>query len=345
MARGIARQAPRHTAIRLLLALVAAATVLAPAACSRTTAPGGGGATANVPVEATSSAAPAPVTWDMAKIRGPKPTPGKVMLGSYVALEGKSYTQSVALRREQLGRDQRIVHWFFAWKDSLPPTPNVPSDAVLLISWRGTSYDSITNGSQDAWIARQARTVAAYNRPVFLRWAWEMNGDWYPWGGPSNGNDPAAFVKAWRHVHQIFSREGADSVGWVWNPNYRSHPGQPWNDYDNYYPGDDYVDWVGISGYGTTTRSPEDLFGEIHERYSARKPLMITETSMPDSGGTIKADWIDGLVAWMKQHPGFAALVWFDTNTHGKDQDWRIDTSASASEAYRRLARDPYFAG
>jgi hypothetical protein len=37
--------------------------------------------------------------------------------------------------------------------------------------------------------------------------------------------------------------------------------------------------------------------------------------------------------------------VWFDTNTHGENQDWRIDTSASAFEAYKRLARDPYFAG
>jgi len=280
--------------------------------------------------------------------RAPRPVPGKVMLGAYLDIAGKDEAQSLALRRQQLGRDLRILHRYYTWTDPLPQSPpdGLAADTILLLSWDGASYASINNGSQDALIAKAAEALARYHRPVFLRWAWEMNGNWYVWGGARNGNDPNGFIAAWRRLHNIFAAHGAGNVAWVWGPNAGSVPQQAWNDTAHYYPGDAYVDWVGVSGYFNNRQTPENLFGRIVRGYGDRKPIMIAETGALEKGGTVKADWIDQLAAWIAAHPSVGALVWFDTN-NDKDtgKDWRIDTTPAALAAYRRMATDPRFAG
>src|SRR5207253_2783842 len=112
----------------------------------------------------------------------------------------------------------------------------------------------------------------------FIRWAWEMNGDWHPWGGADNGGDPASFVSAWRHIHDIFAAHHATNVAWVWGPNWNSNPDTSWNDVSRYDPGDDYVDWVGVSGYMVDYRTCSALFGPVYAKFSDRKPIMIAET-------------------------------------------------------------------
>src|SRR5207247_7587356 len=85
-----------------------------------------------------------------------------------------------------------------------------------------------------------------------LRWGWEMNGDWEPWSGAQNGGSSggaASFRAAWHHIHDIFSEVGAWNVVWVWSPNSGDLPHARWNHFSNYYPGDRYVDWVGIDGF------------------------------------------------------------------------------------------------
>jgi beta-mannanase len=215
-----------------------------------------------------------------------------------------------------------------------------------MISWSGTFYAPVTSGSQDALIAKAADALAAFRQPVFLRWAWEMNGNWYDWGGPRNGNNPAGFVAAWRHIHDIFVAHKAVNVAWVWGPNAGSAPEQAWNAMGHYYPGDAYVDWVGISGYFTGRETPASLFAAITSGYGNRKPIMIAETGALERGGTVKADWIRALDAWIVAHPAVGALVWFDTNNDkGNTKDWRIDSSPSSLAAYKEMAADPRFTG
>jgi hypothetical protein len=277
----------------------------------------------------------------------PQPVPGKVMLGAYLDLSGLDQAQSLALRRQQLGRDLRILHRYYRWTDTLPDNGNdVPADSILMLSWDGAAYATITNRSQDAMIAKDADALARYRRPVFLRWAWEMNGNWFVWGGAKNGNNPAGFITAWRHMHDIFVAHGATNVAWVWGPNAGSVPAQPWNEMGRYYPGDGYVDWVGLSGYFGNRETPEYLFGSVVRNYGTRKPIMIAETGALEKGGTVKSDWIDQLAAWITAHPAVGALVWFDTdNDKGTGKNWRIDSSPTALAAFRRLANDPRFTG
>jgi hypothetical protein len=275
----------------------------------------------------------------------PRPVPGKVMLGAYLALSGLDGAQSLALRRRQLGRDLRVLHRYYTWSDQLPDGPgSLPPGTILMISWNGAPYGSITGGSQDALIAHAADALARYHRSVFLRFAWDMNGNGYSWSGARNGDNAAGYVTAWRHVHDIFAAHHVTNVAWVWAPAAASVPAQSWNDAARYYPGDRYVDWVGVGGYLGDRVTPESLFGGIVRGYGGRKPVMIAETAAPEKGGTAKADWIGQLAAWIVAHPPVGALVWFDTDKDkGAGKDWRIDSTPAALAAYRKLADDPRF--
>jgi hypothetical protein len=279
---------------------------------------------------------------------GPVPfRPGKAMLGAYLDLEGKSLTQSLALRRQQLGRDERIVHVFYGWTDTLPRSiVGLPAKAVPMISWRGTKYSDILSGKSDALIAQAARQLAAGKRPTMLRWAWEMNGSWYAWGGSRNAEQSAGFVKCWQRVHRIFGDEGASNISWVWSPNWASSSPETWNQIADYYPGDKYVDWVGMSGYNLRRETPAKLYDTIYTMYSARKPIMISEVGSVDRGGRTKGDWITTFADWVDQRPGVGAVTWFDTDTHpGYAEKWRIDTDAESLAAYKAMAASARFSG
>jgi hypothetical protein len=279
---------------------------------------------------------------------GPVPMrPGKAMLGAYLDLAGKSLTQALALRRAQLGRDERIVHAFYGWADTLPQTiRGLPARSTPMVSWRGTTYAGILSGSQDALIARAARRLAATRQPTLLRWAWEMNGDWYEWGGVKNPEHSAGFVKCWQRLHGIFADQGASNVAWVWSPNWRSATGESWNQIQDYYPGDKYVDWVGMSGYNLHRETPATLFDPIYTAYSAKQPIMITEVGSVDRGGRTKADWITAFADWVDRRPGVGAVTWFDTDTHpGYAEKWRIDTDPESLAAYKVMAVSARFSG
>ncbi|AGZ43272.1 glycoside hydrolase family 26 protein [Actinoplanes friuliensis] len=345
-------RAPRRLTRRHLLGMaggLAAVPVVAVAAqqvrsdqsaAEATSSPGRG-----VPSAAPSAAAAPKV---ITKGGGSVPfKPGHALLGSYLSLDGRTATQSQALRREQLGRDERIVHVFYDWADSLPTAiDGIPAKAVPLVSWRGTAYDDITSGRSDDRIARAARRLKRQDRPVLLRWGWEMNGDWYAWGAARNGQDPEAYIASWRRLHDIFAEEKARNVSWVWSPNWNSAPIEDWNTYQALYPGDKYVDWVGVSGYNLHRETPDTLFGPIYRAFAARKPIMISEVGSMDRGGRTKADWITLFADWVEAHPAVGGVVWFDTDTHpGYAEKWRIDTDAASLAAYVAMAKRPRFSG
>lgn len=360
--------------------LLAVATLAAlPAACSRPSTPPTAtattAATGVVPVPPARSATPAPSASPVTSIAPAATattshTPGKpaatseapaardttrggpvppaenaVMLGAYLSLSGKSLPESLRMRRGQLGRDQRIVHQFWAWDEAMPRTRSgIGSGSTLMISWHGVAWSKVNGGGSDKLIAAAARNLAAQGKPLLLRWAWEMNGDWFAWGGAGNGKDPGKYVSAWRRIHRIFAEEGADNVAWVWSPNWNSSPNESWNALQRYYPGDDYVDWVGVSGYDFYKESPATLFNPVVNAYGSSKPIIITETAGIDFGGTSKADWIDDLCGYVRRTPGIGALVWFDTDTHN-DTNFRVDSTTGALRAYRKMGLNAHFRG
>jgi hypothetical protein len=306
------------------------------------------GPSATASKQNTTKAKPSATTAPVLLGGGPVPgVRGRALLGAYLDLSGMNLAQAVALRRRQLGRDERIMHAFYEWTDLLPTSvAGAPATAVPMISWRGTYHADILSGKYDAHIAVNARRLAGDRRPKFLRWGWEMNGNWYAWSGPKNGNDPAGYIACWKRIHQIFANEGADNVSWVWSVNWNSAPDTPQNAYAPYYPGDKFVDWVGISGYNLHHEAPATLFDGLYEEYAARKPMMISEVGSVDYGGTTKGDWVRDFAAYVGRRPNIAAVCWFDTDTHRNySETWRIDTNPNALAAYRLMARGARFSG
>ena len=285
------------------------------------------------------------------RLRKPAIPRARVYLGAWTDLPGRTLASGLALRQRQLGRRYRIVHHYYSWRDTFPNAAERRESAVgqiPMISWNGAAYSAINSGSQDRLIRLRALSLRSLGRPVFLRWAWEMNGNWFPWDGVHNANSPANYVRAWHRIVSIFGRAGARNVAFVWSPNFESQPGlsdlRSWNNWRRYYPGDRFVDWVAIDGYNFGTWgwwSPQYLFSRIYNDYAGRKPIMIAETSSTERGG-VKASWISSLGSWIGRHRGVKAVVWFDTK---QTIDWRIDSSARTFRAYRALARSRLFLG
>jgi hypothetical protein len=345
-----ARRLTRRHVVGGLVALAAVpATVLAvraagevEAAAEATSSPG------RAAMSASAQPVPAPTIAAVTRGGGPVPfRPGRALLGAYLDLRDKSPAESRALRRRQLGRDERIVHVFYGFKDTLPDRiDGLPAGATPMVSWRGAPLGDINSGASDALIARAARQLKRLGRPVLLRWGWEMNGDWYAWSAARNDQDNHAYVTAWQRLHHIFAEQKATNVSWVWSPNWNSAPVKAWNTFAALYPGDAYVDWVGVSGYNLHRETPDTLFGPIYRAYAARKPIMITEVGAMDRGGRTKADWVTLFAAWVGAHPGVGGVTWFDTDTHpGYAEKWRIDTDAQALAAYRAMAASARFSG
>jgi hypothetical protein len=196
---------------------------------------------------------------------------------------------------------------------------------------------AITDGRFDDHLTRTARTIQSFDGPVLLRFAHEMNGDWYPWSERVNGNRPGDYVAAWRHVHDLFARLGVDNVWWVWSPNIEYPGAQPLTEL---YPGARYVDVIALDGYnwgatpgGAGWQSPAQVFGPTLatvRRLAPGTPLMIGETASSEHGGS-KAAWNTELFRWLDTQRDVEALVWFHLD---KEADWRIDSSPSSADAF-----------
>lgn len=232
-----------------------------------------------------------------------------------------------------------IIDWS-PWDLSARGVPNQPEFQLA----------DITNGSFDGYLRAWASDAAEWGKPFFLRFCHEMNGSWYPWSENANGNSVGEFAAAWRHVHDIFVQEGATNVSWVWAPNeVESYRGIPLT---RIYPGDAYVDWVGMSGYnwgtfgGGAWRSFAKTFTNTYatiRTLAPSKPLMITETASSESGGN-KAAWIrDALQVKLQQSfPAVKAIVWW--NRRDDNLDWPIESSSAARVAFAESIASPYFA-
>jgi hypothetical protein len=221
--------------------------------------------------------------------------------------------------------------------------------AVPMITWepwgRQTySLRDIARGRYDAYINRSAAAAVRWGKPFFLRFAHEMNGGWYPWGRGTNGNTPRIYREAWRHLVKIFRAHGADNLRWVWAPNQNFSGRYP---FARYYPGDNWVDWIGLDGFNWQLSPRWQNFDQIFAgSYDAlvrlsRKPVMIAETGSWENGGSKEA-WISrALTLELPKYQHIRALVWWSEND--PRGDLRVNSSTTALRGLRAAARLPLF--
>ena len=243
-----------------------------------------------------------------------------------------------------------------------PAKPGMIGGHVIMITWEpltgflGTpgpaAYDNVLNHQYDSLIDTCANELKAWSNKTFLiRFMHEMNiadEDW--WAGqpynrkPDGTGDTDKFKQVWRYVWQRFHNLGVTNVQWVWSPNFASNPGVAWNNMNNYYPGDQYVDWIGLSGYNWMGPIPFQSYSFLYNavltdlqcRYA--KPIMHAEIgSAPYSNNNDSPPNKEGWIAYAFQRaqafPLVRAFVWFnDYAQHNTNSaDFRVWTSTDFS--------------
>jgi Glycosyl hydrolase family 26 len=238
--------------------------------------------------------------------------------------------------------------------------------AIPVFSWSSQSTPSMINepdfqlsdviaGKYDSYIRGFATAAKNWGHPFFLRFNWEMNGNWFPWSEGVNGNKSGEYVTAWRHVHDIFTAVGATNVSWVWCPNI--DPGKEFRDLASLYPGDAYVDWTGLDGYNwglapyrpAGWRTFDQLYKSTYQRITTEiapsKPMVIGEVGSTEHGGS-KAAWIEDMLTKLpSSYPKIRGLLWFNRHAEGEPMDWSIETSSSSIDAFASGIQDPAYVG
>lgn len=253
------------------------------------------------------------------------------------------------------------------------------------------SLQDILNGQWDAYMTAWANGIAALGYPVFVRWGHEMNIPSYAWAGqyafgadgetyfanvpgdacgglpltgcygdPAQYDGPERYIAAYRKVHALVAPL-APNIRWIWNPNARDWPQDTaWNGYNNYYPGDDVVDWVGPDGYNWGEQSTNGGYGgyvwatfdlifqpvlnDMASRHPT-KPQIIPEFGSaedPYDPGR-KAAWIsDAYRTARANYPLLRVVCWVEerfpdvSHVSGADADFRATSSTPTLQAYRQ---------
>jgi len=127
-------------------------------------------------------------------------------------------------------------------------------------------------------IVATANAVKAFGKPIFIRWNWEFN---IPGGNKCMGNgtdaqQQAGFIAAWQNIYNIFKAQGATNVSWIWNPNNTIVYPDP----APFYPGNAYVDWIGVDGYDKFNDNDfGTIFNAFYQEFSSYgKPFLVAET-------------------------------------------------------------------
>jgi Glycosyl hydrolase family 26 len=214
-------------------------------------------------------------------------------------------------------------------------------------SWRGGADQPayalrrIVAGDYDALIDRWAGEIARYGRPVMLRFAPEMNGNWLPWSTGVNGNRPGDYVAAWRRVWARFQRDGATNAVWVWNPMAVGGGSTP---LDQLFPGSNEVDWLAVDGYnwGSTRdwgwQTYADIFPSTLRAFRSLapgRPVMIAETG--SAPGPARPAWVTNTLS-SAHADGVAAVVWFEFD---KETDWRLTGDPASAQAAHAVIDGP----
>jgi hypothetical protein len=315
----------------------------------------------------------------------PEPTPGTgsgqplywgATIGSQLTGTQAPWDMTAVTKFEEMtNKKVSMVQFFMPFANcssscsyyAFPKTPleNVRlHGSIPVLSWSSASIPSsinesnyqlsdVINGTYDSYIRSFATAAKAWGHPFFLRFNWEMNGNWFSWSEGVNGNRAGEYVAAWRHVHDIFTEVGATNATWVWCPNV--DPTNSFQNLSSLYPGDAYVDWTGLDGYnwGTNPVKPggwktfdqiyKSTYSNIVTNIAPSKPMLIGEVASSEYGGS-KAAWIREMLSKVpKEYPAIRGLLWFD---HFADNmDWPIETTSSASTAFAEGIQNTDYVG
>ena len=276
-----------------------------------------------------------------------------IAFGAYIEKQWENPKLIDAFAKE-VGRRPAIILTYKRWdvKPFYDPelTQIARRGALPMVSWEPWTSSgkpaklwAIGRGRYDGYLRRSARQAREWGKPIMLRFGQEMNGEWAPWERGHVGSTPRSFILAWRHLVRVFREVGADNVIWVWCPNVNTGH----LPFMQYYPGDSWVDWVGLDGFNwggsIGWRSISEVFAGSYEQLAREtsKPIVIAETGSGQTGGD-KAAWVSSaLEGELANFSRVRAVVWYNASDRA---DFRIDSSPSALRAFRRGIAKPLYA-
>ena len=248
--------------------------------------------------------------------------------------------------QDELEGKVSILTWFRQWNNPLANNQliNACNQGYLpLITWeswngissfnKNTNYyplSDIASGKFDNYIKNNIKDIGKYcpNQTVIIRFDQEMDTpegviSWYPWQG-----NPTDYVAAWKHIVKI-SRNINPNIKWLWSPN-RGAANTPL-----YFPGDNTVDYVGITLDHEIIESYITSFAEFYNQNrvvieSFNKPVIISETTSEESIAG-KSIWINDMFNYVKSNDMIVALDWYN----GGPSDEDINSSPSSLAAFK----------
>jgi mannan endo-1,4-beta-mannosidase len=276
---------------------------------------------------------------------GPLPVHLPTTPGSYLGVFAKGFPDTyepMTTFSKQTGSHPDITMYYSGWYVPFPikfANTAAHNGVVPLVQMdpENISLAGISHGSADAYLSSYAEAVKAYHHPVIIGFGHEMNGNWSSWG--YTNTSPAVFVAAWRHIVKLFRALGADNVTWLWTVNIINNTQKgtiprP----DVWWPGNAYVNWVGIDGYYLKPSWQfAPLFGPTISDVQGltSDPILIAETGAVSSAG--QPAKIKNLFEGVQKY-GLLGFVWFDSvSRKPQNLDFRIQ-SREAIAAFRNGA-------
>jgi hypothetical protein len=276
-----------------------------------------------------------------------------ILLGAYDDATLESYENIIAVE-DSLRIKLPVISIYTAWgskKDQVFPLLRVQAiydlGSIPMITWEPWLNDfdpaeypwnantfnknkgglkAIAEGKYDVYIDKWAAGARKFGLPFYLRWGHEMNDPYrYPWG--QQNNTPEDFIAAWKHVVNRFKAAGASNAIWIWSP----HPAYVFSEF---YPGEEYVDWIGYTAlnYGTVATwsqwwSFKEIIGKAYNELSVyNKPMMLSEFGSLEVGGDRQQWYKEALASLPKDFPMVKAVIFFhaasDATVSYKALDW-----------------------
>ena len=245
-------------------------------------------------------------------------TPDPIAFGVYDPFQDFSRTHNVD-----------IEHHFVPWRrdqaDELKTALEeaIQNQRIPMISlepwpwnWNGmtdeTLLTDVIEGRYDETLIRALYTIKEYApQEVIMRWGHEMEiVDQYPW----SKSDYAAYIAAYRHIVALSHSLQIENISWLWSPAGNRNS-------IHYWPGEEYVDYIGISIYAIPEWHPQELNElpsfelVLQQKYWLselyKKPLILSEVGVAGTAEEKEA-WLEEAVAALSEFPNVKALVYFN---------------------------------
>lgn len=159
-----------------------------------------------------------------------------------------------------------------------------PHSAIQIGLYMVDALDMVVTGIYDKNLAKLAKFFKTNDRPFYLRIGYEFD-------NPANKYVPEKYIEAYRYIVNKLRDFEVNNVAYVWHAHGQTYA-QPQMDW---YPGDDFVDWVGLSFFSPFNTDGMQRVVDIAQHL--KKPLMIAEST------PIKLNMADGADAWKRWFP------------------------------------------